>query len=131
MTPALDNARAALHQLQSFLATPALSDRDRAGVIQAFEFTFETVWKLFKHIAEAEGLEAPSPKRALIAAHKLGLVEDELLWLDMLRDRNLTSHVYHSDFAISIFEAIQSRYAPALADGVLRAESAAGHPAAH
>jgi hypothetical protein len=66
MPPALDNARAALQQLQSFLSTPVLDDRDRAGVIQAFEFTFETVWKLFKHIAEAEGLEAPSPKRALM-----------------------------------------------------------------
>lgn len=118
---AVDNAHAALQQLQSFLATPAVDDRDRAGVIQAFEFTFETVWKLLKHVAEAEGLDAPSPKRALIAAHKLGLIEDEMLWLDMLRDRNLTSHVYHSDLATSIFEAVQGRYAAALAEAVTRA----------
>lgn len=98
MSPrALANAEAALKQLVAFLGVPAVSDRDRAGVIQAFEFTFEATWKLLKHLAEAEGVVADSPKRALVAAH--GIVKDEALWLDMLCDRNLSSHVYDVDLA--------------------------------
>jgi nucleotidyltransferase substrate binding protein (TIGR01987 family) len=120
----LANAEAALKQLVQFLAVPAVSDRDRAGVIQAFEFTFEAVWKLLKHLAEAEGLAAESPKRALVAAFKLGIVTDEALWLEMLRDRNLTSHVYHVDLAERIFEAIRDRYAAALEETVRLARGA-------
>jgi Nucleotidyltransferase substrate binding protein like len=45
-------------------------------------------------------------------------VTDEVLWLDMLRDRNLTSHVYHHQIAERIFVAIQGRYAGALAEAV-------------
>lgn len=120
----LANAEAALKQLVAFLEAPALSDRDRAGVIQAFEFTFEAVWKVLKHIAEAEGLPAESPKRALIAAYKMGIVKDETLWLDMLRDRNLTSHVYHADLAERIFAAVRDCYAAALGEAVGLARAA-------
>ena len=120
----LENAEAALRQLIAFLAVPVVSDRDRAGVIQAFEFTFEAMWKLLKHIAEAEGLAAESPKRALISAFKMGIVKDETLWLDMLRDRNLTSHVYHLDVADRIFAAIRDHYVDALEQTVRLARDA-------
>jgi nucleotidyltransferase substrate binding protein (TIGR01987 family) len=120
-TRPLDNARAARQQLQALLGIPVISDRDRAGVIQAFEFTFEATWKLFKAIAEAEGLNAESPRRALTAAHRLGIVEDEATWLEMLQHRNLTSHVYHAALASEIFVAIRDRYAAALSAAVERA----------
>lgn len=120
----LDNAEAALAQLREFVGEPALSDRDRAGVIQAFEFTFEATWKLFRHVAQREGLEAPSPRRAVMVAYRLGLIADEAAWLDMLADRNLTSHVYHSALATRIFEAVRDRYAHALAEGVAQARAA-------
>ncbi len=115
---ALANAEAAVAKLTAFVSEPAISERDRAGVIQAFEFTFEATWKLLKFAAEREGLDAESPRRALVAAHKLGIVRDEMLWLDMLQDRNLTSHVYHAELAGRIFTAITTRYAAAIADAV-------------
>lgn len=115
---ALENAEAALGTLQAFLAEPVRSERDRAGVIQAFEFTFETTWKLLKHVAEREGLGADSPRRALVAAYKLGILEDEALWLAMLEDRNATSHVYHHQVAERIFLAVEQRYARALASAI-------------
>jgi nucleotidyltransferase substrate binding protein (TIGR01987 family) len=101
-----------------------VSDRDRAGVIQAFEFTFEAVWKLLKHLAEGEGLTAESPKRALISAFKMGVVKDETLWLEMLRDRNLTSHTYHLGVADRIFSAIRDHYVAALEQTVQLARTA-------
>ncbi len=114
----LDNAGRAIDQLKAYLAQPVVTDRDRAGVIQAFEFTFECVWRLLKHISEAQGLPAPSPKKALSSAFRLGLIQDEKLWLDMLRDRNLTSHVYNPTVAVTIFEAVSRRYCEALAAAV-------------
>lgn len=122
----LANAEAALKQLVQFVQVPAVSDRDRAGVIQAFEFTFEAAWKLLKHLAEADGLLAESPRRALVAAFKMGIVTDEALWLEMLRDRNLTSHVYHLDLADRIFTAIRDRYAAALENTIKLARTALG-----
>lgn len=113
---ALENAELALTQLVAFLAEPVTSHRDRAGIIQAFEFTFEATWKLLKFVAEQEGLTAESPRRALTSGYKLGLVTDDVLWLEMLRDRNLTSHVYHQQIAQRIFEAIRARYSNALAE---------------
>ncbi len=121
---ALHNAEAAVAKLVAFLREPVLTDRDRVGVIHAFEFTFEATWKLLKHVAEREGLDAESPKRALIAGHKLGHVRDEGLWLEMLQDRDLTSHVYHSELADRIYPAINTRYAAALTDAVMRVTTA-------
>ena len=118
----LDNAQRALEQLRAYLAEPVVTDCDRAGVIQAFEFTFECVWRLLKHVAEAHGLTAPSPKRAFSVALRLGLIQDEKLWLAMLHARNLTSHVYNPAVAVEIFDAVSQRYASALATAV---ESAA------
>ncbi len=39
-----DNFAKALARLREFAALPIANDRDRAGVIQAFEFTFEQCW---------------------------------------------------------------------------------------
>ena len=117
-TKALGNAGAAVAALMAFLAAPVLTDRDRAGIIQAFEFTFEAVWKLLKAIAEREGLPAESPRRALVAGHTLGLIDDEALWLAMLADRNLTTHTYHHQIAERIFTAIRDGYARALTAAV-------------
>ena len=118
---AIENAEAAVGKLAEFLREPALTERDRAGVIQAFECSFEATWKLLKHVAEREGLDAESPRRAVIAGFKLGHIQDEGLWLRMLEDRNLTSHVYHAELADRIFAAISGQYAAALADTVKRA----------
>jgi nucleotidyltransferase substrate binding protein (TIGR01987 family) len=125
---ALENARAALAVLTAFLAEPVVSERDRAGVIQAFEFTFEATWKLLRYVADREGLGAESPRRAVVAAYKLGIIEDETLWLDMMSDRNLTSHIYHPEVAERIFVAIATRYAHALSTTVTQVHAALTAP---
>ena len=89
------NARRALAQLETFAQQSRGNDMDRAAVIQAFEFTFETFWKAFKKIVEQEGEAAPFPRSAIAGAFQLGIISNETTWLDMIRDRNQTSHVYN------------------------------------
>jgi len=41
---------------------------------------------------DIEGIEALSPKKALQFAYQLAWIEDVQAWLQMLNDRNITSH---------------------------------------
>lgn len=63
-----ENFHKALSKLESFVREPIVTERDRAGVIQAFEFTFEQCWKTFQKIAHREGIKSNSPRQSLQAA---------------------------------------------------------------
>ena len=111
-----ENFGKALAKLCEFASMPIANDRDRAGIVQAFEFTFEQCWKAFQRIAASQGLTVGGPRQSLQAAVQLGLIAaaDEETWLDMMRDRNVTSHLYHEAWAHEIADRIVSRYLPVL-----------------
>lgn len=58
-----------------------------------------------RHLPHA-GLECGSPRQALRAAVKLGWIADDPAWLDMLDDRNRTSHTYNEKTAEEIFSRL-------------------------
>lgn len=76
------------------------------GTIQRFEFTFELAWKLLKNILAFQGIEAATPRAAIKEAFKAGLLKDGQGWIDMLEDRNQTSHLYDENKAKIIFQKI-------------------------
>jgi hypothetical protein len=47
---ALANLERAFGELESYLALPVRHARDKAGLIQGFEFTFELFWKTFQKL---------------------------------------------------------------------------------
>lgn len=98
----------ALKKLELFLKEPISNERDMAGIIQAFEYTFEQCWKACQKIAALEGITAKSPKQSLEAAFQLSLIkqQDETVWLRMLEDRNLTSHTYNEKIAEEVVKRI-------------------------
>ena len=112
----LENFGKALGKLGEFVREPVKNERDMAGIIQAFEYTFELAWKALQAHARQEGLELASPKRALQYAMSAGfiLVEQEEHWLRMLEDRNLTSHVYHEKTAMQVSDRIMKSHLPHL-----------------
>jgi nucleotidyltransferase substrate binding protein (TIGR01987 family) len=112
MPRATENFGKALSRLREFAAMPIANDRDRAGIIQAFEFTFEQCWKAFQQIASAQGIVAVSPRQALQAGLQLGLIDavDEEKWLEMLHDRNMTSHLYQESVAGEIAQRVVGQY---------------------
>ena len=77
------------------------------GVIQRFEFTFELLWKTLKIFLEDKGIICRSPKDCLKNAFKYGLFTDEELFLKMLEDRNITTHIYNRKDSRKIFNRIK------------------------
>lgn len=108
----LTNFRKTFQELKTYLALPILNPRDKAGIIQAFEFTFEQSWKSIQKIAFTEGVTLASPKNAFIFAMQNHWIatKDEPLWLQLLQDRNLTTHTYEEALANAVLERIQKQY---------------------
>ena len=80
----------------------------RDATIQRFEYTSELFWKAFKVILEAQAKEVATPKQALSAAYQSGWIEDEKLWLSIMTDRNICSHVYDEDRVKEIYVRIKT-----------------------
>lgn len=104
----------ALISLEDIYMKPPTADRATIdATIQRFEFTFELFWKLLKLFLNEKGVEVQFPKDVLQEAYKASILNDEILWLGMLKDRNLTSHTYDKILADEIFARIQA-YVPVL-----------------
>ncbi len=90
-----------------------LSDLERQGLIHGFEFTHELVWNMLKDFLEDKGVTGLIGSRdATRMAFKNGLIEDGETWMDMIRERNLSSHTYNPDIAARIADNILTRYYP-------------------
>ena len=108
----IENFQKTLKQLNAYLVKPVTDDRDRAGIIQAFEFTFEQSWKAIQKISGKMGAQVGTPKQAFTLAIQSGWIDraEEQLWLRLLEDRNLTSHTYKEDLAKEVLQRIQTHY---------------------
>ncbi|MDP3090771.1 MAG: nucleotidyltransferase substrate binding protein [Nitrospira sp.] len=93
---------AACARLENALNQP-VNEFVRDSAIQRFEFTFELLWKSLKAYAEESGVEAYSPRDTFRTAFQLGLLSEDRPWLQMLEDRNLTSHTYNEVTAETIY----------------------------
>lgn len=102
----------ALITLEKAKLMPFDEDRSEKDTsIKRFEYTFELFWKTLKKILESEGfIDLNSPKAILSQAFMSHLIINEDIWLDMLADRNLSSHTYNEDLADAIFSRIRFKY---------------------
>ena len=108
----LENYKKALGKLDLFLTTPIVDERDKAGIIQAFEYTFELCWKTIQKMVVEHNKMVGSPKQAFQAAFELGWIRESSQsgWIQMAEDRNLTSHTYKETLADEILERIRSKH---------------------
>lgn len=110
----LEKLEKALKALEAIYQKPTQADRSNIdATIQRFEFTFELFWKLLKEFFALKGKEIPFPRDVIQEAYLDKIIDNETLWLMMLKDRNLTSHTYDEALADEIFGHIQT-YVPAL-----------------
>ena len=85
------------------------------GTIQRFEFCFELGWKALKAVLEFQGVEASTPRAVIKEAFRAKLIEEGEGWIDMLEDRNKTSHIYDEAQARRIYNKIKKSHARRLA----------------
>jgi nucleotidyltransferase substrate binding protein (TIGR01987 family) len=98
----------AIEALSLIIGKPVQEDRVIIdATIQRFEFTIELFWKLLQHILESKGVLVQYPKDVLKEAYRGHLIDQEEIWLSMLKDRNLTSHTYDEKLADEIFARVK------------------------
>lgn len=112
----LANYFKALEQLDNAVAISQqrpLSDLEKQGLIQAFEFTHELAWNVMKDYFAYQGNPAITGSRdAAREAFQKGLIEDGEGCMEMIRSRNLTSYTYQQKIADEIVGQVVDRYFP-------------------
>ncbi len=106
----LINLGHALKRLKEALQEPMRSSLVIDGTIQRFEFVVELYWKTFKRLLAEEGIQSTTPREALQKAYEAHWIDQETAWLQMLKDKNETSHVYDEESAKRIYDHIREYY---------------------
>lgn len=104
----LNFERALVRLNEALVAEKTALNRDAS--IQRFEFCYELMWKSLKHQLKDLGLVCSSPKSCFKEAFSQGWIQNEELWLDMLSDRNLTTHTYDEELALKVYSRLPDYY---------------------
>lgn len=115
----LVNYQRALSRLAEVVHTSqnrSLSELERDGMIQRFEFTHELAWKLMMSFCKYQSpeIELFGSKDSTRWAFEHGLIEDGETWMNMIAARNETSHNYNEELATDVYSNITNHYYPAM-----------------
>lgn len=97
----------------SLAKTRELTQLEKQGLIQSFEFTQELSWKVLKDYLEYQGAASDivGSRDAVRHGFSAGLIRDGDLWMDMIASRNLASHTYNQETADEILQKCVESYA--------------------
>lgn len=111
-----DNYVRALHQLTQAVElaqSRPLSDLEKQGLIQGFEYTHELAWNVLKDYLEFEGISGIVGSRGAVReAFRRELIADGEAWMSMIEKRNLSSHTYNLDTANDLCREIIAVFHP-------------------
>jgi nucleotidyltransferase substrate binding protein (TIGR01987 family) len=85
----------------------------RDSLIKRFELTYDLLWKyLREYINEMQGNAADAPRKVFQQCLSLGLTnaEETQQLVDLIEDRNLTTHVYNINLANDVAGDIPEHY---------------------
>lgn len=109
-----NNYKKALKQLMEAVELTKereLSNLEKQGLVQAYEFTQELSWKVLKDFMQSRGTQDLfGSKDAVREAFKIGVIENGDIWMDMIKSRNLTSHTYNESAIEEIIDLIVNKY---------------------
>ncbi len=101
----------ALGQLEQALLLKSFSLLEKDGVIKRFEFTVELAWKTLQDFLNERGHpKVKGPKPVIKQAFQDEIIVEGQSWIDMLDDRNKSTHLYDESLASEIFDKIQNQY---------------------
>ena len=83
------------------------------SLIKRFEFSFEMAWKLMMSYEKENGIaELHGSKDVVRQAYSMSIIENGEAWLEMIDDRNKTSHLYDEEMAADVMDEIINTYYP-------------------
>ena len=88
-----------------------LSDLEKQGLIQRFEFTHELAWNVLKDYFDYQGNTSITGSRdATREAFNKAIIMDGEGWMEMIKSRNKSSHTYNEDTANEILKNVVEWY---------------------
>lgn len=91
-----------------------LSNLEKEGFIQRFEYTFELAWKTLKDYLIENGFDLNSPKEVIRQAFQSEVIVEGEVWMEALKKRNLTSHTYNADVLNNTVNYLVDEFYPVL-----------------
>lgn len=107
-----ENLTRVVGSLANAVATPPVEERDYAGIIQNFEFSYELLWKTLKVVLESNGIQAPFPRVAFEESFKRKMISGNEIWKEIMDARNQTVHTYDPQLAHALYPMIKNRFLP-------------------
>lgn len=105
------NAFKQLKNAKNIQSERSFSELELQGVIQAFEVTKELSWKVMKDFLEEQGkTDLFGSKTVVKEAFNVGLITNGETWLEMIKSRNLTSHIYDQSEILELLIVILNDY---------------------
>jgi len=108
----LENTKKALLSLEDILRQISSKSRDdndyeiyRDSAIKRFEYTIEVSRKLMSYYLEYIDKKINGQKLVLKKAFEFDLIDDKI-WFTMVDDRNLTTHEYSEEIALTLLKDI-------------------------
>ena len=90
-----------------------MTDLEKEGVIQRFEFTHELAWNVMKDYLTYEGIQnLVGSRSATREAFRTGILKNGEVWMQMIESRNETVHTYSNQILNEQFYKISKEYLP-------------------
>jgi len=106
-----EKALAVLERIFLIRKERELTEAEKMGLIQSFEFTFELAWKVMKdYFTEKGNIEIHGSKDAIRMSFSLGIIQNGEVWFDMIDSRNDTSHAYDEEVAVKVVNDVSNNY---------------------
>ena len=101
----------AVAQLQEFIEKENLNKLEIQGLIQYFEYTFELGWTVMRNFLVYKGQnDIHGSRDAISISFNEELIKNGVEWMQMLKDRNRSTHTYNEDTAYEISQKIIHSY---------------------
>ena len=89
----------ALMQLKNASELINLTELERDGLIQRFEYTIELLWKVSKKVLELNGVVAIAPKDVIREMANIGWIKKPEILIEFIKLRNELRHSYENEIA--------------------------------
>ena len=89
-----------------------MSEQEKEGLIQRFEYSYELAWKTMKDYLEEQGtiINPVTPRNVIKEAFSAQIIADGQVWVDMMLHRNLLAYTYDFSKFKEVLDAVVERY---------------------